>query len=116
MLAERVEQWNRELIEKGRLEGWLEGWFEGRQEGLLEGEARVLARLLTQRFGPLPDWVAQHLARAGETELNAVTDALLNAESLAALFEDIEDRRAVLSARDEPAEPWESVKAELGLK
>jgi hypothetical protein len=74
VLEQRVEQWNRELIEKGRL----------------QGEARVLARLLVQRFGPLPHMVEQRLAQAGEAELDQLTDKLLGAESIDVLFSDSE--------------------------
>lgn len=86
VLEQRVEQWNRELIEKGRLQGLEEGRQEGQQQGLRLGEARVLARLLTQRFGPTPDWVEQRLAQADEAELERLTDRLLGAETIDALF------------------------------
>jgi hypothetical protein len=82
VLEERVEQWNRELIEKGRLLGR----EEGREEGRLEGESRVLARQLARRFGPLPGWAKERLAGAAEAELVAWTDAVLEADSLEAVF------------------------------
>jgi len=41
---------------------------------------------------------------------------LLPLDEFEALLEDIEDLRDALVARDEPSEPWESVKDELGLK
>lgn len=74
VLQERVEQWNRQILEKGR------------QEGRLEGEARVLGRLLTRRFGALPDWAEQRLAAADELELAAWTDAVLDAGTLDEVF------------------------------
>lgn len=49
-------------MEKGRLEG-------------LEGGARVLARQLVRRFGPLPDWAKQRLGAATEPDLDLWTDA-----------------------------------------
>jgi hypothetical protein len=74
VLQERVEQWNRQILEKGRL------------EGRLEGEARVLARLLTRRFGPLPDWVEQRLGAASESDLALWTDTVLDARALDEVF------------------------------
>jgi hypothetical protein len=66
VLEQRVEQWNRELIEKGRL----------------EGESRLLLRMMARRFGPLPDWVEPQLAQATEAELHALADKVLDADSL----------------------------------
>jgi len=80
VLEERVEQWNRELIEKGRL--------QGRLEGRLEGEVRLLIRLMARRFGPLPAWVEPRLARATETELETLADKVIEANSLDAVFTD----------------------------
>jgi hypothetical protein len=66
VLEQRVEQWNRELIEKGRL----------------EGESRLLLRMMARRFGPLPDWVEPQLGQATEAELHALADKVLDADSL----------------------------------
>jgi predicted transposase YdaD len=84
VLEERVEQWNRELIEKGRLQGRQEGLLEGR----LEGETRLLMRQMVRRFGSLPNWVEPRLAQASEVELDALADRVLDADSLDALFAD----------------------------
>jgi len=32
---------------------------QGLQKGKLEGEALALQRMLTRRFGPLPEWAAR---------------------------------------------------------
>lgn len=82
VLQERVEQWNQQLVEKGRLMGR----EEGREEGRLEGESRVLARLLARRFGALPAWVEDRLSSASEAELEAWADAVLEADSLEAVL------------------------------
>ena len=74
VLQERVEQWNQQLVEKGRL------------MGRLEGESRVLARLLARRFGALPGWVEDRLSSASEAELEAWADAVLEADSLEAVL------------------------------
>ncbi len=79
MLAEGTPDWFAHERNKGRL--------EGRVEGRLEGEARVLKRLLAQRFGSsLPAWVDQRLQGADEVELERLADAVLNAGSLEAVF------------------------------
>lgn len=79
-LSQRIEQWAEGFIATGKLQGQL--------EGRLEGEARVLARLLARRFGRLPDWVGTRLAGASETDLERWADAVLEAGSLAEVFDD----------------------------
>jgi hypothetical protein len=90
VLLERVEQWNQQLVELGRLMGRAEGREEGLEKGLakgrLEGESRVLARLLARRFGPSPGWADERLTGASEAELAAWTDAALGAGGLEAVF------------------------------
>ncbi len=96
MLAERVKQWTlqwkqeglQEGLQEGRQEGLQKGRQEGRREGLQQGEARVLERLLIQRFGPLPPWALEKLHAAGVERLERWADRLLEAESLEALLGD----------------------------
>jgi flagellar biosynthesis/type III secretory pathway protein FliH len=64
--------------EEGREEGWEKGWGKGREEG----EAAVLARLLSRRFGPLPEWARERLHRADAAQREAWADAVLDAASL----------------------------------
>ncbi|MFA7605208.1 MAG: Rpn family recombination-promoting nuclease/putative transposase [Rhodocyclaceae bacterium] len=78
MLSQRIEQWAEGFIAKGEQ--------KGRLEGRLEGQARILARQLTRRFGLLPDWAAQRLNHATEQELEAWSEAVLDADSLNAIF------------------------------
>lgn len=86
VLQERVEQWNRQLIEQGRQEGRQEGLQEGRQEGRREAAVALLTRQLRRRFGPLPDWADARLAAASAEELELLTDAVLTADTLEAVF------------------------------
>lgn len=72
--------------ERGLREGEQRGLQVGRAEGLLEGEARVLERLLTRRFGPLPDWVHARLRTADLESLERYAEAVLTAERLEAVF------------------------------
>jgi len=48
--------------------------------------ACVLTRQLTRRFGELPGWVEAHLSAATEAQLEAWSDAVLDARSLAEVF------------------------------
>ena len=70
------------LAQQLRQEGRQEGWQGGRQE-----EARrLLERLLTLRFGALPDWVEPRLRTARTETLEHWADRLLAAASLDAVF------------------------------
>lgn len=71
---------------EGRLEGKLEGRQEGKLEGKLEGESLILQRLLTKRFGPLPDWATETIAQAQSEQLEQWSLQLLDAETLEAVF------------------------------
>ena len=82
----------REGLEEGRLEGKREGKREGKQEGKqegkLEGEAAVLERLLTRRFGPLDEATRSRIRGASLEQLERWTDRILDAPTLAAVFEE----------------------------
>ena len=70
MLSERVVDWTQQ---------WKQ---EGRQEGRQEGEAALLRRLLVRRFGALPAWAEENLARASIEELETWGDRVLEAATL----------------------------------
>jgi hypothetical protein len=74
MLAERVKTWTQE---------WKE---QGLREGRQEGEAKLLRRLLTRRFGPLPSWAEERLGQASEAELEEWADRVLECRSLKEVF------------------------------
>ena len=78
MLAERIQEWNRDLIERGRA--------EGQKEGRMEGESALLLRQLTRRFGPPPETIRARLAKASTDELETWADRVLDAESLEQVF------------------------------
>ena len=63
------------------------GMEKGLQQGLQQGQARLLERLLMQRFGELPPWVGDKLASATQAELQAWAEAVLAAPMLAAVFD-----------------------------
>lgn len=74
MLAETVEEWTRQ---------WKQ---EGRQEGRQEGENALLRKLLERRFGALPAWVDECLAKAGPAQLETWGLELLEAKALEDVF------------------------------
>jgi hypothetical protein len=59
---------------------------QGRQEGRQEGELAVLRRLIEKRFGVLPAWASEKLAALAVPELEALSERLLDAGSLAELL------------------------------
>ncbi len=65
-----------------------EGQQEGRQEGRQEGERLLLGRMLVKRFGALPGWAQQRLQDASTLQLERWSERILDAATLAAVFED----------------------------
>lgn len=90
-LAERFDQWAQQYEQRGKQEGLQKGLQkgrqEGRQEGQQEGEARLLLRLLTRRFGELPADTVTRIQRADLPQLEAWSDRVLDARSLAEVFQ-----------------------------
>lgn len=82
-LAERFDQWAQQYEQRGKQEGLQ----KGRQEGQQEGEARLLLRLLTRRFGELPADTVTRIQRADLPQLEAWSDRVLDARSLAEVFQ-----------------------------
>jgi predicted transposase/invertase (TIGR01784 family) len=76
-----------EIAEEERREGKQEGLLEGLLEGQLKGETALLIRLLSKRFGPLPAWVEQHLAQATIEQLDVWGERILDANTLAEVFD-----------------------------
>jgi predicted transposase YdaD len=71
-------------VDKMKEEGRKEGRQEGRQEGQREGKREALLRLLTSKFGPLPEKTASRV-RAIESleQVDRYLDRVLVASSLA---------------------------------
>ena len=59
---------------------------KGFQEGKLEGGRIFLERLLTRRFGSLPDWGRDQLVGATLDQLNRWADRILEADSIHAVL------------------------------
>lgn len=79
----------REVIEIGRLEGRQ----EGRQEGRLEGEANTIARILSRRFGSLSAELIQQVRSLSSAELESLSDALLDVQTIADLEAWLKERQ-----------------------
>jgi flagellar biosynthesis/type III secretory pathway protein FliH len=88
MLEQRVQEWFREWREQGLAEGRREGREEGREEGRLRGEAGLLLRLLSCKFGELPEGLVQRVNRAGCDDLCLWSQRMLEATTLAEVFDD----------------------------
>ncbi len=59
----------------------------GIKKGIQQGELRVLRRLLTRRFGELPDWAETQLQEAPPEQLELWGKRLLEASRLEEIFE-----------------------------
>ncbi|WP_045221309.1 DUF4351 domain-containing protein [Desulfonatronum thioautotrophicum] len=79
MLAERVEEWTKNW----KLQGLQEGRQEGRQEALQES----FMRLLSKRFGPVPNDVAQRVTNAPPEQITRWFDQAIDAPSLDKVFD-----------------------------
>lgn len=84
MLARKARTWF-EIAEEEALE---RGMGKGIRKGRRQGEARVLERLLTVKFGRLPQDLRKRLDQASERKLLAWGERLLTADSLEAVFGD----------------------------
>lgn len=78
MLAERRLDWWEEWMREGEAKGLKKGLEKGR----IEGEARLLHRLLVQRFGRLPDWVEEKLVTATEEDILRWGEGVVDARTL----------------------------------
>ncbi len=88
MLAERVEQWKKQLLEEGMQKGKREGIQEGMQKGMQKGLATLLVRQLTLKFGPLSDEQREQIESASEDTLLAWSEKILTAGSISAVIND----------------------------
>ena len=77
-----AEEWIRE----GEQKGLLQGLQQGISQGISQGELAVLRRQLTRRFGPLPLWTDAKLGQAGQSQLEAWADRVLDAPTLEDVF------------------------------
>ena len=76
----------RMFIEQGVVQGRQEGLSQGLSQGRQQGQLELITRLLTRRFGPLPDWATARLQAAHPDQLEQWADRVLDAASLEAVF------------------------------
>ena len=76
----------------GRRIGWKDGQLagkqEGKREGKQEGQAALLLMLLSQRFGPLSEDTRARLEQADAAQLERWAKRLLDAATLAEVFDE----------------------------
>ena len=64
------------------LQQYEKGLGEGMQQGMQQGMQGVLGDLLTEKFGPLPEWAAQRLQTASAAELHVWAKRVLHSTTL----------------------------------
>ncbi|WP_028302375.1 DUF4351 domain-containing protein [Oceanospirillum beijerinckii] len=78
VFANRIDEWERQITDKTMQ--------VGRSEGIVQGEQMLISRLLTKKFGELPDWAVEKLQSASPQELEKYEDNFLDAETLEQVF------------------------------
>ena len=78
MLAETVLDWKKQWLEEGEAKGQARGEAKGKRD--------TLTRLLTRRFGPLPEWAASRLSAGTGEQLDVWSESVLDAATLAEVF------------------------------
>ncbi|RUP30440.1 MAG: hypothetical protein EKK45_08875 [Curvibacter sp.] len=99
MLEETLERLYNEAIEKGLSKGLSKGHSQGLTQGITEGIsqgltlgrsqgiAMMLARVIEQRFSPVPPWAYQRLQSASVERLEAWSEQMFSAPTLEALLD-----------------------------
>ncbi|MBF0463031.1 MAG: DUF4351 domain-containing protein [Magnetococcales bacterium] len=87
---EIVQMLNLDLTQSG---GIMRLYNEGRQDGELagekKGEAKILMRQLQRRFGNVPDWACEKIAKAEPSALEEWTLRILDAPTLESVLADL---------------------------
>ena len=83
------EQYRREYLADSDQREVIMGMLSySRKEGLQQGESLLLRRLLTRRFGPLPEWAERRLTDAEPAQLERWGERVLEAATLEAVLAD----------------------------
>jgi flagellar biosynthesis/type III secretory pathway protein FliH len=80
------QEGRKEGYEETYEQGYEESYEQGREEGRKQGQQEYLLRLLTHRFGVLPEAVTAQVMNAGREELEHWADRILDATSLEDVF------------------------------
>ena len=59
---------------------------QGMEQGMQEGRLSIIRRMLTHRFGQLPEWVEPRLSALSGERLEELSDRLLDTRRLEDLF------------------------------
>ena len=86
-LEQGLEQGLERGLEQGLERGLERGLEQGLEKGMQQGEANVVIRLLTRRFGSLPQATQDHLKQATTEQLELWTDRVLEAKTLESIFD-----------------------------
>ncbi|MCL7945099.1 DUF4351 domain-containing protein [Marinobacter sp. ATCH36] len=76
------------LSERLRAEGMAQGMERGMEKGMENGERAVLSRQLQRRFGSLDPQTRHRLEAADQKQLELWAERILDADSLADVFQD----------------------------
>jgi len=87
MLAERIDEWNRQLEEQGIQKGLQQGLTQGEQRGRQQGEAKALLRLLEKKFGGLEQGARDRINKADADLLLEWIERAVTAASLSDVFD-----------------------------
>ena len=83
------EEGRQEGLQQGVQQGIQQGVQQGVQQGIQQGRCALLERILTRRFGTLPDWAQQQLKAASSEQLDRWAERVLEAESLQGVINDL---------------------------
>lgn len=75
------------IRDEAKAEGLAEGEAKGKAEGLAKGKAELLKRLLTRRFGQLPDWAIIQIETAEIAQLELWAEAIFEAQNIEVLLQ-----------------------------
>lgn len=67
-----------------------EGLERGIQQGIQQGEFTIVVKILTRKLGTLPSQITHQIAEFSLDKLNELTDALLEFQDLADLYQWLE--------------------------
>ncbi|MEO5331566.1 MAG: DUF4351 domain-containing protein [Magnetococcus sp. YQC-5] len=88
MLATHVEKWSRDIEQKGWQAGIQAGEQKGRQEGRQDEASSMLTRQLQRRFGNLPTWASDKIAKADLSTLEEWSLRILDATTIEGVLAD----------------------------
>ncbi len=88
---EYMTSFERLAHDKGVIMGVKQGLEQGMERGRRTGKVQLVSELLTSRFGSLPAWSQARLETFSDDELLALSERLLSADSLEAVFESAAD-------------------------